>query len=338
MLEDKFIESLSRYLDGDLDPVERDEIRTLLESDAELQKEFANLQDLRRSLAGLAAREHPPATLDALVEPLMQKSASSNPARPWAKWLATAAVVVLGATVVFEVNRRDLPGSPEAKSVRMKQGPREEPTAPIQTGPETSQPENKGERPRGAIDRLIASPDPEVDVLSEEPPALEVIGPLQTASDSTQGPPAKNRGEPNTASPATEDKDRPNGENEKFGAAAPPGAGATSSTRLSIAEDRPDGLEIEQPTTRAKLYVFMEEKTAWLGFEPRIRCESGRYALRLRVEAGVVRDVWPVGRPPAAPSQHLRAGEIVLGLEIEGVPDGEYASQVTIEPRTRQRP
>ncbi len=337
MVDDHLIESLSRYLDGDLDPAEAHEMRTLLESDRALQMELSGLQDLRGSLGQLADREHPPATLDALVEPLLQARSSSVAVRPWAMWFATAAVVVLGATIVFEVNRRDMRTGSETKSIRAQEAHQNAQPLPQQMAEETPQPAPKGERPRGAVDRLIASPDPEVDPLDEDPPALEVIGPLSVAAEGTRGPQFQTsgkRGRIVSSAPAPELRKTTEG---VFDGDPEKPAGTTSANEQSVSENPPEGMEIDRPTTRAKLYVFMEEKTAWLGFEPSIRCESGRYALRLRVADGVVMEVWPVGRPPAAPSRHLRAGEIILGLEVSEVPDGEYSAQVTIEPRSNPR-
>jgi hypothetical protein len=46
----------------------------------------------------------------------------------------------------------------------------------------------------------------------------------------------------------------------------------------------------------------------------------------------VVREVWPVANPPA-PTNQVRASQLVLGLEIENVTDGQYAAEVVVEPR-----
>jgi hypothetical protein len=77
----------------------------------------------------------------------------------------------------------------------------------------------------------------------------------------------------------------------------------------------------------------MDGETAWRSFETETRCQSGRYVVRIRVNNEVVRDVWPVGIPPAAPSQRLCAAEIVSGLKIENVSDGEYPAEVVVERR-----
>jgi hypothetical protein len=41
--------------------------------------------------------------------------------------------------------------------------------------------------------------------------------------------------------------------------------------------------------------------------------------------------VWPVWKPLDAPFDSLQASELVVGLAISGVPDGDYAGEVVIE-------
>jgi hypothetical protein len=79
--------------------------------------------------------------------------------------------------------------------------------------------------------------------------------------------------------------------------------------------------------------VFMGEDTAWRSFRPDTHCEPGRYALRVRIERGVVAEVWPVWKPVAAPQGALEAADLLLGLTVDGVPSGEYPAEVVIEPR-----
>jgi hypothetical protein len=86
------------------------------------------------------------------------------------------------------------------------------------------------------------------------------------------------------------------------------------------------------PSAGGQLFVFMEAETAWKSFEPPSPSEAGRYSLRIRIEGDRVVEVWPVANPPATTRQ-VRASQLVLGLEIEGVPDGEYAAEVVIESR-----
>lgn len=335
--DERMIERLSQYLDRDLDPTEALDFERLLETDPALQAELVALKDLRRSLGRLADREHPPAVLDALVEPLMQGRSATVVVRPWAKWLATAAAVVLGVTIVFEVNRRNIGSGPLMRPRTIQKNRQEEPAAPIQVSPDSPETKTEGERPRGAIDRLLASPDTEVDLLPDDPPPLEVIGPLQTMSKTTRESQSRSVADVDAASPASVDIDSRKAKGEGGGGETGEAKGTQQPQQRRLNEDRPEGMEIERSTKRAKLFVFMEEKTAWRDFEPGSRCESGRYSLRIRIEKGKVREVWPVGRPPAALSQHLRAGEIILGLEVEGVPDGEFTAEVMIEPRSQQQ-
>lgn len=337
MVDDRMIERLSQYIDGDLDPTEARDFEALLEAEPALRAELSALQDLRRSLARLADREHPPAVLDALIEPLMQSGSAAVAARPWAKWLAAAAAVVLGATIVFEVNRKEFGPTPSRYSKPVEEKRRVEPVPEFQASPDSPHPTGEGDRPRGAIDRLLAAAAPEVDILPDDPPALEVIGPLQTQRGDSRNQKSRPIPDSGTDRSAAADVNAPEAKNESPRDEPGKAQSVPSSTRQRLGEERLEGMEIEHSSNRAKLFVFMEEKTAWQSFEPGIRCESGRYSLRIRMENGFVREVWPVGRPPAAPSQHLRAGEIILGLELDGVPDGEFAAEVTIEPRSRHR-
>ena len=100
-------EFLSRYLDGDLDADEVRELQARLELEADLRAELETMQRLRESVASLAAGERVPPELDQLVDPLLRGKPDTVGVRPWLRWLATAAAVILGATVVIEFNRRN---------------------------------------------------------------------------------------------------------------------------------------------------------------------------------------------------------------------------------------
>jgi hypothetical protein len=101
--------------------------------------------------------------------------------------------------------------------------------------------------------------------------------------------------------------------------------------------DRDDALQpwdVPPPTGRAQLFIFIDGKSAWREFTPKDTCKPGRYALRIVVARGTVREVRPVGgAASAAPSQRLCAANLVLDLEIEGVTDGEYPAEVVVKPR-----
>jgi hypothetical protein len=105
--------------------------------------------------------------------------------------------------------------------------------------------------------------------------------------------------------------------------------------------DLEDGLrpwDVAPATGRARLFVFIDGKSAWREFTPHDTCKPGRYAVRIVVAGGAVREVRPVGgAASAAPSQRLCAANLVLDLEIEGVTDGEYPAEVVVKPRSAGR-
>ena len=114
-MDEPIIEVLSLHLDGELGPDEERELVARLKTEPSLAAELEALRRIRGSVAALAASENVPAELDTLVDPLLRGRPEPLVARPWARWLATAAVVVLGFTIIVEVNRRG-PG-PERQPV-----------------------------------------------------------------------------------------------------------------------------------------------------------------------------------------------------------------------------
>ncbi len=330
------IERLSRLLDGDLDPAEAETMAAAIESDRALRRELESLARVRSSLHALAVREHPPGRLDTLVAPLLAGRPDMASARPWLRWLATAAVVVVGATVVFEVVRHEgAPARPNWQEVALEESaakPTERFTlAPLPTAPANEQ------RPVSATDRLISAPGPEIETVLEPAPALEVLGPLDESSAATAAgvvvdgptgrPPAPGRHiEPDT----TGEGEGPTAFNLTPARSEMKGGGLDAGSA-----GRARATASEAARARAQLFVFMEAKTAWRSFEPDGPCEAGRYSLRVRIENGVVSAVWPVANPPA-PARQVRASQLALGLEIADVADGEYSAEVVVEPQRPQ--
>jgi hypothetical protein len=331
---------LSRYLDDDLEPQEAAQLEERFRTEPELAAELESLQRLKRGVANLAAREQPPAQLDQLVEPLLLGRPTPVRVRPWVRWLATAAAIVLGVTVIFEVNRARFPdrvgSARQSRAVTPKAQPGERfSLAPL---PTSSLPEE--EQPLGATDRILASPIPEVALSA--PPALEVLGPLEKKRGSVDDEDLDQarRADSAVAFGATEPgNDRPGASdptNEALeGQATSPSAPGSTGFLSEDAVDTqaPARWNNQGPGSRGHLYIFMDGETAWQNFETEMRCQSGRYVVRIRVNNEVVRDVWPVGIPPATPSQRLCAAEIISGLKIENVPDGEYPAEVVVERR-----
>jgi len=344
MTDAEIHELLSRYVDGDLDADEARELQAKLGGEADLRAELETMQQLRQSVASLAAAERVPPELDQLVDPLLRAHPEPVGVRPWLRWLATAAAIILGATVVIEVNRRT-PGSAIESIARVSKEDQPAESAErftLAPLPTSSLPPER--QPLGASDRLLASPI--ADMEFDHAPALEVLGPLEeagrpesleeipdtAATGSTAGPPmiptdadAKKREGEKAAFPtakgemAVEQKETHAGRGTDPGAAARPWAAAP-------------------PTGRGQLFVFIDGKSAWREFAPKDTCKPGRYAVRIVVARGAVREVRPVGGAASAtPSQRLCAANLVLDLELDGVADGEYPAEVVVEPRGPRR-
>jgi hypothetical protein len=330
-------ELLSRHLDGELDGDELEAFEARLEAEPELRAELEAMREIRHSVATLASAERVPPDLDLLVDPLLRGKPELVAARPWARWLATAAAVVLGATVIIEVNRRNPGPSIESITTASKEQRQTErfTLAPLPTS--ALPPED---RPLGASDRLLASPIAEVQL--DDPPPLEVLGPLeegerlQVADEVSGVATAGVTTEPSATTADTDAEKRRSAET-----ALPTAKSARARQREEVAEkdstDRDDALRswaAARPMGRAQLFVFIDGKSAWREFVPAATCKSGRYAVRIVVAAGVVREARPVGgAASASPSQRLCAADLVLQLEIEGVADGEYPAEVVVEPR-----
>ena len=346
-MEDERIERLSRLIDGDLTPAEERDLRARLESDPALVADLTALTEIRRSLSVLATRERAPAVLDTLVEPLLRGRPEPIAIRPWVRWLATAAIVIAGLTVIFEVYFGHLARDVEDKLARRDLQPATEPTQRFALAqlPTSSVPPEK--QLIGVGERLLASPIPDVEL--GHPSALEVLGPLKEAVGDELSPPQdtvlgsrdKTKSEMAGVSAGRADESRAPG--------APPAprqapeATATGKVVEVEAEDvstrgaASSGNRLWRDHTtagRGQLFIFVEEKTAWRNFETKAFCSPGRYAIRVKVSAGVVTEVWPVGGATAdKTSQRLCAGQLVVGLTLDGVPAGEYSAEVVVERR-----
>jgi hypothetical protein len=344
MADEKIIELLSRYLDGDLDADETRQIETRLESKPALQNELEAMRQIRRSVATLAAADTVPPELDSVIDPLLRGRPETVGARSWVRWLATAAAVVLGTTVVIEVNRRNSGPNIEhfAKATKERQQAESEDRFTLAPLPTSSVPEE--ERPLGASDRLLASPAPEVEL--DDPPPLEVLGPLEEEDRASA---IDDIAEFNRSQPVTEMSavaaDTPS---EKGGDEQP----APSGAKMRQAPRTEDKLESQEagrgealqswnaaPSMgRGQLFVFIDGRSAWREFIPSATCKPGRYAVRIVVADGAVHEARPVGgAASSSPSQRLCAANLILDLEIEEVADGEYPAEVVVEPRGVQR-
>jgi len=344
-MKDEYIEELSRFLDGDLSPAEERDLRTRLEVDPALASDLAALNEVRQSLAVLATREKAPVDLDSLVKPLLRGRPEAIVVRPWVRWLAAAAILVAGLTVVTKIYVGHPASSVEDKLASRSIQPTAEPTERFALAPLPTHSVPSEKQLIGAGEVLLASPIPDVDL--GNPPALDVLGPLEEEVGEELSPPSD-------ALLYSEDKrktavggvsiDRPDESRARDAAAAPrPASEATVTGKNAKSEDlstrgaTSSGSRLWRDHTRAgrgQLFVFVDEETAWQDFETKAFCTPGRYSVRVKVSAGVVTEVLPVGGATAdKTSQRLCAGQLVVGLAITGVPDGEYSAEVVVEPR-----
>lgn len=342
-MDETIVEILSRHLDGDLDTEEELALSARLEAEPALAEELEAMRRVRRSVADLASRAEVPGELDALIDPLRRGRPEPVVLRPWARWLATAAAVILGAAVVIEINRLHPGPSVESLAKLRNEGRPAEPTERFTLAPLPTSSLPVDQQPLGASDRLLASPVPDVEL--DDPPPLEVLGPLTEGEipafedRDAAGVPLDEVQEMSAA--VAQDKDAKKG--ERFRPAAPdersdldgaPRREEKGSTREAGRGAALQSWEAAPPMRRAQLFVFINGKSAWREFTPSSSCKAGRYAVRIVVGDGIVREARPVGgAASAAPAQRVCAAELVRDLEIEGVADGEYPAEIVVEAR-----
>jgi hypothetical protein len=327
-------ELLSRHLDGDLDAANTRELVARLEAEPELRAELDAMREIRRSVGFLASSEKAPRELDQLVDSLLRGKPDRVSVRPWLRWLATAAAMILGVTVLIEFNRQS--SGPGIESIaRVAEETREaEPGDRFTLAPLPTSSLSPEQQPLGASDRLLASPIPDMEF--DQPPPLEVFGPLEGEElprPVDEAPDVKALGAAEKRSAAARVSIPKSKEGEKAGLVTrgdmEPSAGKDAGRAGAL-----QPWDAAPPTGRAQLFVFVDGKSAWREFTPEAACKPGRYAVRVVIAQGTVREVRPVGGGASAtPSQRLCAADLVLQLEIEGVADGEYPAEVVVEPR-----
>ena len=344
-MTDEHIEELSRFLDGDLSPAEERDLRARLELDPALASDLAALKEVRQSLADLANREKAPVDLDSLVEPLLRGRPEALVVRPWVRWLAAAAILVAGLTVVTKIYVGHPASGVEDKLARQSLPPAAEPTERFALAPLPTHSVPPEKQLIGVGEVLLASPIPDVDL--DDSPALDVLGPLEEDVGEELSPPSDtllySEGGRKTEV-AGVSGDRSDESRAREAAPAPKPASEATATGKNAKSDDPSTrgatssgsrLWRDQTTAgRGQLFVFVGEETAWQDFETKAFCTPGRYAVRVKVSAGVVTEVLSVGGATAdKTSQRLCAGQLVIGLAVTGVPDGEYSAEVVVEPR-----
>ena len=344
-MEDERIEQLSRLIDGDLSPAEERDLRARLEVDPALAVDLAALNEVRQSLAVLATREKAPVDLDSLVEPLLRGRPEAIVVRPWVRWLAAAAILVAGLTVVTRIYTGHPATGVEDKLARRSLPPAVEPTERFALAPLPTHSVPPEKQLIGVGDVLLASPIPDVEL--GIPPALEVLGPLEEEVGGELSPPSDtllySKGGRKTEV-AGASVDRFNESRARDAAPAPrPASEATATGKNAKSDDlstqgaTSSGSRLWRDHTtagRGQLFIFVDEETAWQDFETTAFCTPGRYSVRIKVSTGVVTEVLAVGGATTdKTSQRLCAGQLVVGLAITGVADGEYSAEVVVEPR-----
>jgi hypothetical protein len=182
--DDRTLELLSRFIDGELDAAQRGELERRIAVEPALASELESMQRMRGAVSRLAEGMQPPEDLDVLMRPLRGSvPPRAERGRRGLGWLAAAAAGVIAFALGWELARRE----PQPDMVAWRQAaatPAEEREPfKLQPLPTSSVPEE--ERALGAADRLLATPLPSPPI--EEPAALEIIGPLESpAVDETK--------------------------------------------------------------------------------------------------------------------------------------------------------
>jgi anti-sigma factor RsiW len=124
---------LSAYLDGELDPAERDAVESELASSAEWRAELAEVRAARDALRSLPEREPPPGFWDAVHANVVAEddlgvdgdivpigTARSHPRRRWSWVAASVAAVAAVVAIVVVPHRREV--SPNVTAVVAQHG------------------------------------------------------------------------------------------------------------------------------------------------------------------------------------------------------------------------
>jgi len=336
-MDDHLIEQASRYVDGDLDAAAAARLEHRAASDRELAETIESFRRLRASVRSYADRLEPPAELDAVIEPLNR--AAEVPrlhVRPAFRWLATAAVVVLGVTVGFEVARRHPEPTVGDRAPRSRVTEPDRSVfelAPLPTAV------SDGDRAVGATDRLLEERPTEPPV--PEPPPLEVIGPLSAEADGAPkrdaAPAAAPQGQKMTAAPSAASaggrmrQRAPSDESAAGTIDASPGAVASATTPDSeTASRRTTGSETELKRQAAErpAVLIADGRQIWSG--RLASCPEGRWSVVLEV-----RDHRLVGIRPSVDRETAKTAAVcptdqLVGLVVDGLGDGEADAELVV--------
>ncbi len=165
MIDEKTFETLSRYIDGDLEPDEVAGFEKALAENDELQRALNDIRGLRGDLRAMALNEEPPAVLDHMVRPLRRGGRPVIQRWTVAAVLAAAAVIVVSVIVVEEIGQTGWRPWEQAS-----------PDDDQQIFALSNLPPGDPDAPIGAIENLLAEGNPEPEMVELEP--VDVMGPL----------------------------------------------------------------------------------------------------------------------------------------------------------------
>lgn len=344
MIDEATQELLSRHLDGDLEPGERRLLEARLEAEPSLAAELADLGRLRDGLRALAARDEPPANLDAAVEPLRRSAPPTPVLRPAYRWLALAATLLIGATVTLRVAQRA--STPLAPAPAPARGLRD---APYQLRPLPTSSVPEDEELIGAADHLLASPPP-TPVLPE-PSVHTAVGPLneserqltaqaEDASKRERCDPdrvvAQARALPPAEAPV--DDDLPGGAGKRAAAAGVSTAPATREGTEAKASLQPapapsaGGAELrsqEVAPRQGTLTLSTDRGQVEIRFATHVVDGVRDLTVQVSVRAGVIVAVRSPSTHEAPPLPDTLVNELT-GLAAEAVADGDYAAAIRV--------
>ena len=193
-MDDATLELLSRYVDGDLAEEERVALERRLVDEEALRHRLDALERGRAGVAALADREHPPRSLDALIEPLRRAPVRPVVVRPVFRWLAAAASVAAAGLLAVQLARQHPAPTPPGE-LAAPHAPAPQPSPghyyrlqPLPRSPDADQ------APIGVSERLLR--DGPATPVPEPLPPLDVMGPLDAPGPVT----AEGAGAPGEAS------------------------------------------------------------------------------------------------------------------------------------------